>query len=69
MLTINDITIDPLDPYPFINPPLFDDYVFIVIGEDDEQASAPDALGDLWDLLRYTNNNLVISSVILEEEL
>jgi len=68
MLTLNDITLDPFDLYPLDNPPPYDDYVFIVIGEVDELASAPDALGDLWDLRQYYNYDLAISDVILEEE-
>lgn len=68
MLTLNNILIDPFDLYPADNPPMFDDLVFVVIGENDEQVSAPDALGDLWDLREYFGYDLIISDVILEEK-
>lgn len=66
MLTLNNIPYDPFDLYPTENPPMYDDYVFIVIGEKDERVSAPDALGDLWDLRQCYNYDLAISDVILE---
>ena len=69
MLTLTDIPYDPFDLYPTDNPPMYDDYAFIVIGETDEQASAPDAIGDLWDLRQCTNYDFTISDVILEDVL
>lgn len=65
-LTLADIPYDPLDLYPTDNPTMYDDYVFIVIGEKDEQVSAPDAIGDLWDLRQFFSYDLAISDVILE---
>lgn len=66
MLTLNNIPYDPFGPYPTDNPPLYDDYVSIVIGETDERAIAPDAIGDLWDLRQFFSYDLAINDVILE---